>query len=288
MGAEAAVQSKSFAFVESLATDLSNGTLELPSFPEIVIRIRKALEDDNCTTAKIAQLIGSEPALAARLLQIANSAAVRRGPEPVSDVNTAIGLLGWDIVRSSAMSFAMKQIRDGQKLKAAQPYLEVVWNEGVNVAALCHVLAKKYTKLSGDEAMLIGLLHGVGKLYILAQAEKYPELFEDEQTLYALLDEWHTGIGKAILESMDFSDEIAAAVGDYLDLPRQHEGDVDFTDLLMMARIVAGLLEGNDGFEVQLDDIPASLYFTTSVEEFFAILTESDEHISSLRHALGT
>lgn len=221
MGAEAAVESKSFAFVESLAADLSGGTLELPSFPDVVIRIRKALEDDNCTTAKLAQLIGSEPALAARLLQIANSAAMRRGPDPVSDVNTAIGLLGWDIVRSSAMSFAMKQIRD-------------------------------------------------------------------EQTLYAMLDEWHPGIGKAILESMEFDDEIAAAVGDYLDFPRQHEGEVDFTDLLMMANIVAGLLGDNDGFEVQLDEVPASQYFTTSVEEFFEILTESAEHISSLRHALGT
>ncbi len=288
MGAEAAVASKSFAFVESLAADLSSGTLDLPSFPEVVIRIRKALEDDNCTTAKLAQLIGSEPALAARLLQIANSAAVRRGPDPVNDVNTAIGLLGWDIVRSSAMSFAMKQIRDGQKLKAAQPYLEVVWNDGVNVAALCHVLAKKYTQLSADEAMLVGLLHGIGKLYILAQAEKHPELFDDEQTLHALLDEWHPGIGKAILESMEFDDEIAAAVGDYLDLSRQHEGDVDFTDLLMMAKVVSGLLGDSDGFEVQLDEIPASQYFTTSVEEFFAILTESAEHISSLRHALGT
>lgn len=121
MGAEAAVESRSFAFVESLAADLSGGSLDLLSFPEVVIRILKALEDDNCTTAKLAQLIGSEPALAARLLQIANSAPMRRGSGPVSDVNTAIGLLGSDIVRSSAMSFAMKQIRDGQKLKAAQP-----------------------------------------------------------------------------------------------------------------------------------------------------------------------
>lgn len=288
MTAQAATQSASFSFVESLAADLSSGSLDLPSFPDIVIRIRQLLGDDNCTTAKLSQLISSEPALATRLLQIANSAAMRRGPDPVRDVNTAINMLGGDIVRSSAMSFAMKQIREGQKLQAAQPYLEVVWNQGVNVAALCYVLAKKYTSLNADEAMLIGLLHGIGKLYILSKAADHPELFDNEASLHELLDEWHPGIGEAILEGLEFSADIAGAVGHYQEVRRTHEGEVDFTDLLMMAYLVSGLLDNSEDYELQLDDIPASQYFTTSVQDFFVILQESAEHISSLRHALGS
>lgn len=277
-----------FTFVASLADNLSNGSLELPSFPEIVVRIRQALEDEHCTTDKLSRLISSEPALAARLLQIANSAAIRRGPESINDVSAAVNRLGRDIVRNSAMSFAIKQLRDAQKLQAAQPYLEVVWNEGMNAAALCYVLAKKFTKLNPDEALLVGLLHGIGKLYILAQAEHHPELFRDQQALHELLDEWHAGIGSAILDSMGFGEGIAAAVGNYLDIEREHAGAADFTDLLTMAHIVSKLLDDAHDFEMQLDDIPASRHFTTEVTEFFAVLQESAEHIASLRHALGS
>jgi HD-like signal output (HDOD) protein len=185
------------------------------------------------------------------------------------------------------MSFAMKQIREGQKLQAAQTYLKVVWNEGVTVAALCYVLAKRFTKINPDEALLVGLLHGIGKLYILAKAEVHPELFHSEEALEDLLQEWHPGIGSAILESLGFSDAIASAVGNYQDVTRKHEGDADFTDLLMISHLVSGLLNEEGDFELQLDAIPASRYFTTSVADFFEVLQESAEHLSSLKQALG-
>ena len=288
MEAQSAEQPTGFAFVESLAADLSNGTIELPAFPDIVIRIQQSLDDDNCTIDTLAKLLGSEPALATRMLQLANSAALRRGPDPISDVGSAVNRLGREIVRSTVMSFAMKQIREGQKLKAAQPYLEVVWQDGVNVAAVCYVLTKKFTKLSPDEAMLVGLLHGVGKLYILSKAEKFPELFEDEESLMHLLGEWHAVIGGEILGSLSFSEDVTSAVTNYQDIERQHEGDVDFTDVLIVAHLVSGLLNDEENFELQLADIPASQYFATSVQDFFEILQESAEHIDSLKHALGT
>ena len=271
MEAQNATQPVGFAFVESLAAELSKGSIELPAFPDIVIRVRQALEDDNCTTDQLSQLLGSETALATRMLQLANSAALRRGPEPVTEVGIAINRLGRDIVQNSVMAYAMRQMRQTQKLKAAQPYLETVWHEGVNVASVCFVMARKFTKLSPDQALLAGLLHGVGKLYILSKAEEYPELFADEESLMTLLEEWHCPIGESILESLDFGDELAHAVGNYQDLQREHEGDVDFTDVLTIAYQVAGLLNDEENFEMHLADIPASQYFATSVQDFFTI-----------------
>jgi HD-like signal output (HDOD) protein len=64
MEALVVTQPEIFAFVESLAADMSSGSLELPSFPEIVVRIRQALGDENCTTNQLSQLISSEPAIA--------------------------------------------------------------------------------------------------------------------------------------------------------------------------------------------------------------------------------
>ena len=71
--------SPSFAFVQALAAELNSGDLDLPSFPDIAIRVRKVLEDDNSTIEDIVRVLGSEPGLAARLVKIANSAAYSRG-----------------------------------------------------------------------------------------------------------------------------------------------------------------------------------------------------------------
>ena len=74
------------ALVQFLTDHLSSGSIELPSFPDVVIRLREVLEDEQSTTAQIVQLLSAEPALSARLLKIANSAALLLpGTAPITD-----------------------------------------------------------------------------------------------------------------------------------------------------------------------------------------------------------
>ena len=98
--AEAPVDRK-FAFVKLLAADLSKGNLDLPSFPDVVIRVRKALDDEDCTSEKLVRIIGAEPVLAARLLIIANSAGLRPSGDPVTDLKMAVNRIGRSLVRST-------------------------------------------------------------------------------------------------------------------------------------------------------------------------------------------
>src|ERR1700736_2004456 len=63
------------AFLGNLANEVSKGTVNLPSFPEGVMPIRRALAHPNVTRAEIVKLVDPEPRLTARLLQVANSAA---------------------------------------------------------------------------------------------------------------------------------------------------------------------------------------------------------------------
>ena len=63
-------------FLARLAADLSRGQVELPCFPNIVVKIRDALLNPRTTTEQTVKLVGSEPRLAARLIQTANSAAL--------------------------------------------------------------------------------------------------------------------------------------------------------------------------------------------------------------------
>src|SRR5476651_1787196 len=105
-----------FEFVRSLAGELSAGKVDLPSFPEIAIRVRRVLSDPKSSSDQVVRVVGSEPALAARLMRIANSASLNRSGRPVGDLRTAINRIGYNMVRSAAISFSVAQVRKSSKL----------------------------------------------------------------------------------------------------------------------------------------------------------------------------
>src|SRR5678816_3868049 len=104
----ASVHTAAFAFVQELARELNRGDLNLPSFPDSVVRIRKALDDPNCSPDKLARIATADQVLAGRLLKMANSALLQRGGGAVSELRTAIFKLGFAMVRNAAISVAMQ------------------------------------------------------------------------------------------------------------------------------------------------------------------------------------
>ena len=52
---------EAFKFVQALASELSAGKIELPSFPEVAMRIQRMLTDENVAAEKIVRAIGAEP-----------------------------------------------------------------------------------------------------------------------------------------------------------------------------------------------------------------------------------
>lgn len=276
-----------FALVQMLAKDLTKGGLELPSFPDIVVRIRRALADDNVTTDQIVQIIGADPVLAARVLKISNSAALRPATDPITDLPTAVNRIGHSMVRNTSMSHGISQSKNACTLKEAKICLEKLWDECAHVAALCFVLAKKRTKLNPDEALLIGLMHGIGKLYILGRAESHPALFANESDLFHVMAEWHAAIGSSILENWGFEPHVAYAIANYGDLERQHDDGPDYTDVLTLAHLFSALVRSDGDMEVQLENVPASQKLNIATCDLMPILDESKEQIRSLRRALG-
>jgi len=280
-------QDDKFALVQMLAKDLSKGGLELPSFPDIVIRVRRALADDDVTTDQIVQIIGADPILAARVLTISNSAALRPATDPITDLRMAVNRIGRNMVRNTSMSHGIAQSKTACKLKEAKVCLEKLWDECAHVAALCFVLAKKRTGLNPDEALLIGLMHGIGKLYILGRAEIHPELFANESDLFHIMSEWHAAIGSSIIENWGFEPHVSFAIANYSDLERQHDDSPDYTDVLTLAYLFSEFVSAESDMEVQLELVPASKQLNIVTDDLMPILTESKEQIRSLRRALG-
>src|SRR6202162_4719898 len=150
-------------FLRLLATELSKGTVDLPCFPDVVIRIRHALADPNTTIDRTVAIVGNEPRLAARLLQTANSAAFNLSGKPLTDLRSAITRLGQQLVQGAAVAYAVQQMKHAESLRSIAKPLDELWRECISVASVGQAVAR-HTKVNPDEAFLTGLLHGIGRL----------------------------------------------------------------------------------------------------------------------------
>jgi HD-like signal output (HDOD) protein len=230
-------QAVGFGFVEQLAKDLRDERLELPAFPEAVMRIQRALQSPDTSTDDVVKILGSEPALAARLLRIANSAEFRRMDQDVTDLRKAVSRMGFNMVRSVSVAFAMRQLRKKDVYTpVAQTQLEHAWNDSVDIAAACFVIAKRFTKLNPDQALLTGLLHVLGRLYIIMRSKDAEELSEAD--FRQVVDSWHASIGKAIIESWGLPEEMQRAIEHQDELEISLVGDVTLTDVLVGAKLL--------------------------------------------------
>jgi HD-like signal output (HDOD) protein len=277
-----------FEFVRSLAGELSAGKVDLPSFPEIAVRVRRVLSDPKSSIDQVVRVVGSEPALAARLVRISNSASLNRSGRPVGDLRTAINRIGYNMVRSAAIAFAMSQIRSANKLKGLEGYLNDLWKRSMTTAAFSYVLARTATNVNPDEAMLGGMMHGIGKLYVLTRASRHPELFSDREMLDGIINDWHASIGKAILENWDFSEEMTEAIGGQEDLSREDLETPDLRDVISIAIVMASYVPDSDALEEALRGLPGAHRLGLDQKKTRVMMKECAAEISALSDALGT
>ena len=276
-----------FGFVKSLASEMSQGPVDLPSVPEVVVRLQRALSDENASNESVVKVLGAEPVLAAKLMNMANSAALNPSERRIADLRTAVARVGFNIVRSAALSFAVEQLRKSAEFQHLAPQLDALWKNCVQIAALSHVIARRFSSLNGDSALLTGLMHNVGRIYILTRASKFPALIADPLTFNSITRDWHANVARAVLDNWRMAEEIVDAVGNYEDMDRELRGPVTLTDVLSLAvqlernRLTPGA-GGPDEFLVKsLQRLHVQPF------DVHTVLDESAEEIAALKSALG-
>lgn len=274
------------AFLQSLATEVSEGTIDLPCFPDVVIRISHALADPNTTSDRVVTVVGAEPRLAARVLQTANSAAFNSTGKPLTDLRSAITRLGHQMVQGTAMSYAMQQMKNEPSLRAIAQPLADLWNRSIAVASICRLVAAR-TKVPSDEAFLTGLLHGIGNLYIITRAASAPQGLVSEQSWMELIGGWQASIGKAVLLSWGFADEMCEAVGDQGDVERRWKHEAKLVDVLIASLILADALKVPEPRVIGTDGTNAFLSIGITPADCTAILGAADAQIREVHEALA-
>jgi HD-like signal output (HDOD) protein len=274
--------------VNAFTSALEKGRVELPTLPSIAERIRRAVAGDDFDMGKLATIIGADPAIAARLIQVANSATFR-GESKCESLQAALVRLGAERAQNIVTSLALRGLysSDSGFVKAR---LKAAWQHAVEIAALTTVLARLSPGLTADRALLVGLLHEIGVIPLLKMAVAYPDL---ERTS-GLLDDIVGGlVGDAsatILTRWGFQQRFidAALYGQMW--YRDEAAQADYTDLVIVAHLHALVRRRNFDKLPRLDETPAFGKLAVgnlSPQLSLLVLDESKTKIQELKALLG-
>lgn len=271
-------------FLQQLAEDLNSKNIRLPSFPDVVINIRTALEDPTCSSERLADVVRTDAVLVARLLMAANSAFHNRAGIEIVDLNLAISRLGFEVVRNTAITLAVEQIFNASQHAELRDSIKKIWSNSLSLASMCFVIARQSDNLNPDNAFLCGLLHEVGKLYILTKARDFPNLMGDADSLGTVLEQWYASVGKSIVEAWGFSDEIASSLEIEENLSNDSSAPATFVDVIYAARLV---LESDD--EQELDEASQDIVgkLKINADSLPALREAYGQHAQSMRASVS-
>lgn len=234
--------------LNELLEAIENDELVLPTLPEVALRVREAAEDPNISIPALSKVIGNDAALTARVIKVVNSPLLRTNKE-ITDLNMAVSRLGINYTSNLATGLAMEQMFQATS-DVIDNKMRDVWNRSTEIAGICHVLCRHFTRLMPDQATLAGLVHQIGILPILTYAEESNALLKDSISLNHIIDRIHPILGEKILRAWDFPEQIATVPSNYLDFQRQSK-TVDYIDIVQVATLQS--YAGSDHPLAQID-----------------------------------
>jgi HD-like signal output (HDOD) protein len=147
---------------------LVSGLKSIPSLPALYDEIMAELRSEDPSLAKIGGIVSKDIAMAAKILQLANSAFIGLRCH-VSSPTQAVCMIGLDMVRALVLSVHVFSQFEGRAPAGA--HWSSLWQHSLMVAGLAQRIAaaENCAKLMVDESCTAGLIHDVGKAVLLAE-----------------------------------------------------------------------------------------------------------------------
>ncbi|MCG9697288.1 HDOD domain-containing protein [Shewanella sp. Isolate11] len=238
-----------------LLKKLKADALVLPTLPEVAMRVQEVVSRPDSSPKQVAEIIGQDAAISARMIKVANSALYSRGIK-ADNVNSAVTRIGLTQIKSIATSVAMEQLFISTN-EMVWEVMDEVWNASIEVTSAACALLQKYNQshpgsgLNYDTLTLAGLVHNIGALPVLTEAEAHPDMFTSIEQLRALVRKMQGPIGRAVLKSWDFSPEVMEVVERWADLPYLPD-HVTYLDFVRSAAFYTGELRSGNELEARL------------------------------------
>ena len=192
----------------------------LPSLPAIYQKVMEQIESENGSVANVGELMAQDPAMTAKILQLANSALFSFGSNITSPAKAA-SLIGMDALKAIALSISVFESFDESSFEGFS--IDAMAEHSIQVGSLARYIAncEQLSKNTISEAFTAGLLHDVGKLILAShskdeflaaiaksETEQIP-LFEAEREVLSI---GHDGIGGYLLSLWGLPQSIVEGV----------------------------------------------------------------------------
>ena len=173
---------------------------DIPPVPMVALKVLKLIEDPDSTLEDLPRVIMGDPAMATRILKIANSAfyGSRRNIDTVSQ---AITIIGFNTVKSVVLAASTREIYKGFGIIEQK-----LWEHSLAVSTASGLISGEVTFLKREEAAVSGLLHDVGKVIMNnSHPEKYSivtQMVYEKKEPYASIEDDIFGFDHAEVGSM--------------------------------------------------------------------------------------
>ncbi len=274
---------KAEQFLETLKQAVDNDELMLPTLPEVALKIRETVENENASAQQIADVLLQDASLSARLMQAANSPMYRCNTK-VEDVQTAVMRMGLTVVRDMVVRLAMKQMFQATS-DALDEHFRKTWNTAIEVAAISRMLATTVKGVNPEQALLAGLVHNIGALPILVLAENDEELFHNSEELGELMFALQDEVGEMIMKKWHFTEEMTEVVTKARKFDYAHEGNAKLVDIVQVS-LLQGHFVAEEHAPQDWSGIAAFSKLGMDVEVNVVEMEEHQEEIEQTRQAL--
>lgn len=152
--------------------------INLPSPPVIAVRILNAVQQEDSSLSELTEIISTDPALAAKMLRVANSGFYSLRYE-VSSIEKALTVLGVNILKNIALSFIIARELSGTHDQGFD--FTYFWRRAVTAAVAAELLAAQIDHQS-DDTFVTTLLSDIGILVLHnSMSEDYAQVFEEKK-----------------------------------------------------------------------------------------------------------
>ena len=189
--------------------------VDLPTIPMVATKVIEMMEQEDVTIEKIAQTVSSDPAVAARILKLSNS-AYYGCQRQINTLSAAIMLLGFKTLKSLVVAASLKQIckRFGLTEK-------MLWEHAVGAALAARIVASSGRFINEETGFLAGLFHDIGKTIMNDQDPRqfqqvmmrcYNEGVPFEEAERSIYPFSHADVGALVIRKWNFPESLSTAI----------------------------------------------------------------------------
>ena len=236
-----------------LYTAYEQDALELPSMPEVALKLRDATQDPDVTIDQLVSIVQADAAIAGSLLHAANG-PLFCSAGPVKNLRYAVVRLGVATTQSLATAVGLFKAFYAQN-PTLKKRINQAWQDSLTVSALAYVLAKQVRGLDPDRALLAGLLHRVGSISILGYLDAHGLTGTDEE-VDAAINVLSGPVGILVMNYWEMGEDLTNVVEEINVWNREVE-KADYCDVVQVAWLHHAINDSRYDTLPDINTIPA-------------------------------